>query len=55
MLHIVWKSFKQNVNNFFAFFASTIVTISVLFLMMYVQESLEHIELCRDFCESVIR
>lgn len=43
MFRIVWKSFRKNMKNFLAFFTSTIVTICVLFLMMYVQESLENV------------
>lgn len=44
MFKIVWKSFLLNIKNFLAFFASIIVTITVWFLMMYVQEALGNIK-----------
>lgn len=44
MFKIALKNFKGNIRNFWAFFTSTIVTISILFLMSYVGEAVSHIE-----------
>ena len=44
MFKIALKNFKGNIRNFWAFFTSTIVTISILFLMAYVGEAVNHIE-----------
>lgn len=44
MSKIVWKSFRANIKNFLAFFASVIMTVNVLFLFMYVQQSVAAIQ-----------
>ena len=44
MAKIVWKSFRANIKNFLAFFASVIMTVNVLFLFMYVQQSVAAIQ-----------
>lgn len=44
MTKIVWKSFKSNIKNFLAFFASVIMTVNVLFLFIYVQQSVAAIQ-----------
>lgn len=44
MVKIALKNFKGNIRNFWAFFTSTVVTISILFLMSYMGEAVSHIE-----------
>lgn len=44
MWNIVWKSFRSNIRNFLVFFISVIMTVNVLFLMMYIQEAVARIK-----------
>ena len=43
MITIVWKSFLANIKNFLAFFISVIMTVNILFLLMYIKEALSHV------------
>lgn len=41
---IVWKNFRGNIKNFLAFFSATIVTVGVMFLMMYLGVAVRNVE-----------
>lgn len=43
MITIVWKSFLANIKNYLAFFISVIMTVNILFLLMYIKEALSHV------------
>lgn len=38
MTKVVWKSFKYNIKNFYAFFLSAILSVAMLFAFMYIKE-----------------
>lgn len=44
MLRIIWKSFAGNIKNFLVFFCSVIMSVNVLFLLMYIREASRHIQ-----------
>lgn len=54
MTKIVWKSFKYNIKNFYAFFLSAILSVAMLFAFMYIKElsktiTFEHITSASGF------
>lgn len=44
MFYVIWKSFLANVRNFLTFFCSIIMSVNVLFLLMYIREAARHIK-----------
>lgn len=42
MFRVIWRGLYDNKKNFLAFFASIIITVSMLFVLMYIQRALNH-------------
>ena len=43
MFKVVWKSFKYNRKNFLSFFMSEILSVAVIFMLVYIQEALSQV------------
>ena len=43
MFKVVWKSFKYNRKNFLSFFMSEILSVAVIFMLIYIQEALSQV------------
>ena len=39
MFKVIWKSFKYNRKNFLSFFMSEILSVAVIFMLIYIQEA----------------
>lgn len=44
MFKVVWKSFKYNRKNFLSFFMSEILSVAVIFMLIYIQEALSQVQ-----------
>lgn len=42
MFRVIWKGLYDNKKNFFAFFTSIIITVGMMFVLMYIQRALSH-------------
>ena len=43
MFKVVWKSFRYNRKNFLSFFTSEILSVTVIFMLIYIQEALSQV------------
>ena len=43
MFKVVWKSFRYNRKNFLSFFMSEILSVAVIFMLIYIQEALSQV------------
>ena len=43
MFKVVWKSFRYNRKNFLSFFTSEILSVAVIFMLIYIQEALSQV------------
>ena len=43
MFKVVWKSFRYNRKNFLSFFTSEILSVTVIFMFIYIQEALSQV------------
>ena len=43
MIKIIWKNFLHNRKNFFSFFSSEILSVAVVFMLIYIREALQQV------------